>query len=87
MARKRRYYWYTWLQQPTTTLVRGVDYDCSQSAITQQARSEASARGVRVSIKDHGNSITIEVPSALPHTLTPAIAAQHPDVVAGDGVA
>jgi hypothetical protein len=62
MAAKRKYRWEKWFGQRRTVLVRGVDYECSQSAMVGMIRSAASRRyGVRVSVVDRDNTIDIEV--------------------------
>lgn len=61
MAAKRKYDWEGWFGQPTTVLVRGVDYHCSQAIMWQQVRNNARTRRVQVSITDNNDSITIDV--------------------------
>ena len=62
MQRKKpTYTWGRWLKEPGVTLIRGVDYTCSQSGMVQTIRNNASLRGVRVRITDNTDSITIEV--------------------------
>ena len=77
MAAKRKYRWEEWFDRPRTTLVRGVDYRCSQSMMSQQVRSNASARGVSVRVADTGDSIIVEVVSAIPHPAAPGVAGGH----------
>ena len=61
MGARRKYRWEEWLTQPYTVLVRGIDYDCSQSCMTQSIRNKASKIGVRVSITDNRDSIEIRI--------------------------
>ena len=68
MAAHRKYRWEEWFTQGTVVLVHGVDYHCSQSAMVQTARNNASRRGLRVSIIDNGDTIVIEVTGEVSHT-------------------
>lgn len=62
MAAKRKYQWEQWFGQRRTVLVRGVDYECSQSAMVGMIRNAASRRyNVRVGVVDMDNTIIIEV--------------------------
>ena len=70
MGAKRKYRWEEWFERPRTVLLRGVDYDCSQSAMSGAVRNNASMRGVRVRIVDTGDSIIIEVVGETAHTNT-----------------
>ena len=74
MAAKRKYMWEEWFDQPSTTLVRGTDYHCSQSTMAGMVRNNASQRGVRVRLIDTGDSITIEVTGEVQHTNQAAVA-------------
>lgn len=73
-GRKRKYDWETWLSCSQTTLVRGVDYHCSQQAMAKMVRNSASNRQVYVQLTDTGNSIIIKVIDAVPHTDKTAVA-------------
>lgn len=61
MAARRKYWWEEWFGRPRTTLVAGADYYCSQSAMVNMIRVNASKRAVRVRLTDNRDSITIEV--------------------------
>ena len=58
---RRLYPWEEWFARPRTVLLRRIHYHCSQAAMVQMIRNNASARGVRVRPIDNGISITIEV--------------------------
>ncbi len=53
------YDWPTWLGALPITLMRGEHYRCSQAAICQQIRDAASDSGIRVSIEDRGDRVTV----------------------------
>lgn len=55
------YAWDRWFGKDEFRLVRGVDYQCSQSTMCQSVRNAASKRGIRVSIRDNGNGIVVRV--------------------------
>lgn len=74
MHGNRRYRWEDWFDQPITTLIKGVHYHCSQSAMAGAVRNAASQRRVKVKIIDTGTSIVIEVIGAIPHPDKTAIA-------------
>ncbi len=61
MAAKRKYRWEQWFAEPRTVLLRGVDYECSQSTMVAAIRNRASERGLRVRVVDNGDSIMVEV--------------------------
>jgi hypothetical protein len=65
MAAHRKYPWEQWFGRPSTVLVRGIDYQCSQSTMVQTIRNNASARGLRVQPTDKGTEILIEVRGAV----------------------
>ena len=69
-----KYRWAEWFAQPTTVLVRGVDYRCSQSSMCGSIRNAASQAKLHVKLTDHGDSITIEVTSAIQHPDPSAVA-------------
>ena len=58
---KRKYAWEDWFAQAPTELQRGDHYTVSQSAMYQMILTNASARGVRVRVRDTGSGFTIEV--------------------------
>ncbi len=68
MSAKRLYSWEDWFDRGGTTLVRGVDYHCSQYAMVAQVRNAASKHGVKVRVADSGNTITIEVTGEVQYT-------------------
>lgn len=74
MGAKRKYRWDEWFMEPRTVLVRGRDYHCSQSAMTGQLRNRASDRGIRIRLVDRGDSIVLEVVSAVHDPNTVAVA-------------
>jgi hypothetical protein len=55
------YAWETWFRDDRFTLVRGLDYSCSQSVMAQQVRDYASQNGYRVSIADQNTQLVITV--------------------------
>ena len=57
----RKYFWDRWFGGAPTTIVRGVDYQCSQSTMVATVRNSASMRHLRVKIVDAGGSIVIQV--------------------------
>lgn len=57
----RLYPWTKWFTFQEFTLVKGVDYVCSQSAIAQQVRNAANKRGLRVSLEERDRSLTVRV--------------------------
>lgn len=59
--RHSKYEWDYWFTYDTFEITSGQHYDVSQSAMVQQIRNAASARGCKVSIVDNGTSITVEV--------------------------
>lgn len=74
MAAKRKYWWETWFGQKNTTIVRGIDYHCSQSTMCGTIRNNASRCGLRVRLADRGDTITIEVVGEVLHTDRIAVA-------------
>ena len=68
MAARRKYQWEEWFGRKTTEIRRGEHYHCSQSTMAGTIRCNASRRGVRVSLLDNGDSITIEVTSEISRT-------------------
>ncbi len=61
MAARRKYPWEDWFAAGDVTIIRGLDYDCSQATMVQTIRNNASTRGLYVSVIDLGNVIRIEV--------------------------
>lgn len=59
MPARRKYNWEEWFGQDSFTLVRGVDYHCSQSAMVQNIRNKAVKLGVRVNLEDAGDRIRV----------------------------
>lgn len=55
------YDWGDWFAHRRFTLHKGMDYDCSQSSISQQVRNAASERGLRVSVIEGEDSVTVVV--------------------------
>lgn len=61
MAAKRKYPWEDWFASGDVTLMQGSDYDCSQAAMAQTCRNNATRFGYYVRITDLGIAIRIEV--------------------------
>ena len=61
MAAKRLYQWEEWFGRRRTVLVRGVNYDCSQSTMAQMVRNNATRLGVRVRVLDTRDAVVVEV--------------------------
>lgn len=61
IGRPRKYPWEKWFGDGFAVLMRGVDYQCSQSTMAQTVRNNASARGLKVSIEDTGTDIILTV--------------------------
>lgn len=61
MHGNRKYKWEEWFGRPSTRVVRGVHYYCSQSSMCQAIRNRASQRGLRIRLTDTGNEILIQV--------------------------
>ena len=74
MAAKRLYKWEEWFGRRRIVLVRGVNYDCSQSTMVQMIRNNATRLGIRVRVLDTRDAIVVEVVSRkgwhseIPHT-------------------
>lgn len=58
---RKIYKWEEWFKERDFTIHRGRDYVCSQSGMAQQIRQAATRFGVRISLKDCGNSFTVIV--------------------------
>lgn len=63
MKRKYRgkYLWHDWFALRHFTLRWAEDYNCSQSAIVQQIRNEASKRGLHIKVTEEIDGIEVEV--------------------------
>lgn len=58
------YQWDNWFPRRRFTLRRGTDYSCTQSSMSQQVRNAAAARGLRVSVVDGEDELTVVVHQA-----------------------
>lgn len=70
IGNRRKYPWEEWFSRARTELVRGTDYEVSQSIMYQTIRNNAWQRAIRVNITDTGHSMIIEVvgrTDAIPH--------------------
>ena len=76
MPAMRKYDWEGLFKRQRTKLVRGIDYKCSQSSMAGSIRNEASKRRLRIRLIDEGESITVEVVGAVPHTDKVAVTGQ-----------
>ena len=85
MAAKRKYKWEAWFGMGRVVLVRGIDYQCSQSAMMSMVRTNAWLRRVRVSVQDTGNTLIVEVRGAIPHTDSVAVVGECAPALAADG--
>jgi len=74
---RRKYCWEQWFSTQYFTLIRGVDYFCSQSTMYQTIRNNACQRNMKVRIIDTGDSMVVEVTERdydeVPHTDTVTI--------------
>lgn len=79
MAAQRKYPWEDWFSRPSMLLKRGEHYHCSQSAMWQQVRNNAYARGVKFRLTDYNDSIliTCEVVDEGAHTDKVGVDGQH----------
>lgn len=86
---RKKYPWNEWFAQPRTILLRGVDYDCSQSTMAQTVRNNASSRGLSVRITDTGTEIIVDVAKettdAHTDTTEASVSGEHPPALAGNG--
>lgn len=57
----RKYPWEEWFSNKITVLVRGEDYDCSQSTMIQMIRNKASQVGLKLKVVDTDTEIVIVV--------------------------
>lgn len=60
-GKKPRYPWERWFAQTRFTLLRGVDFHCSTSSMTQLIRQNASNRRKGVLVKDGGDRIDVQI--------------------------
>lgn len=60
---QRKYPWDEWFGNKITVLVRGEDYDCSQSTMTQLIRNRGSQAGLKLKVIDTDTEIIIVVMS------------------------
>lgn len=76
---RQKYPWEEWFSRSRIVLLRGIHYKCSQSAMSQIVRNNASAWGLRVKVTDTGTEIVVDVlgrrkvESARPHINTPTV--------------
>lgn len=75
-----KYQWDKWFGMKHFELVRGVDYFCSQSTMSQTIRNNASHRGVGVRMKDTGSRIIVDVVNRVAEDGTDEV--QHTDTAA-----
>lgn len=76
MGRPPKYNWDGLFKRAHTVLVRGIDYQCSQSSMAGSIRNKASKLGLRVKLADTGDSIIIKVIGAIPHTNQAAVTSE-----------
>ena len=57
------YDWDSLFKSAKFVLQFDIDYICSQAALVQQVRNRAVQRGIKVSIKDNGDSVEVTVVS------------------------
>lgn len=58
---QRKYPWEEWFKEKITVIVRGEDYDCSQSSMVQSIRNRATLDGLKVKVIDTDTEIIIVV--------------------------
>lgn len=58
---RRKYDYERWFDDHPTVIVRGVDYHCSQSTMSQALRNRASMMGINISLVDTGDTIEVRV--------------------------
>lgn len=58
-SNRQIYDWDRWFSLASVCLRRCREYNCSQSAMVQQIRNVASARGIRVEVEDCGDCVWI----------------------------
>lgn len=58
---QRKYPWEEWFKEKITVIVRGEDYDCSQSSMVQSIRNRATLAGLKVKVVDTDTEIIIVV--------------------------
>lgn len=90
MGASRKYAWKEWFNQPRTVLVRGVDYELSQSMMYQTIKNSASRLRKRVYVEDTGTGMVIEVlgdiERVFPYSDQTAIIDEPKDSLARDAV-
>jgi hypothetical protein len=58
----KAYRWSKWFQEAEGfQVVRGRDFDCTMTAMTQQVRNNAIKHGVKVSIKEEGDTLYVKI--------------------------
>lgn len=57
----KKYMWEEWFGRTRVVLVRGVDYTCPQSTMSQLIRNAATKHSVRVRLQDTGEGFVVEV--------------------------
>lgn len=57
----KKYDWDEWFGRPKFVVRKGRDFDCSMTSMAQQIRSEASLRGVPISIAEKRGSLAVNV--------------------------
>lgn len=91
MPARRKYPWEVWFSKTRTTIVRGIDYFISQSMMWQTVRNNASRMGVKVKVKDIGDSIVIEVLNGTEYEISdqdvPTVPDEHSVALDEDGSA
>lgn len=58
---QRKYPWEKWFKEKITVIVRGADYDCSQSTMKQMILNRGSALGLKLKVIDTDTEIVIVV--------------------------
>lgn len=76
MRTKIRYNWDEWFGNKIALLRRGIEYNCSQSAMASMVRNNASMRRIKVRLTDMDTSILVEVLDEVSHTNPATISAK-----------
>lgn len=58
---KKIYLWDDWFAAGRFVLTRGIDFRCSMWAMISQVRSEASKRGVKISVAEQNDLVVVTV--------------------------
>lgn len=68
------YRWDDWFANPRRifTLVKGVDYFCSQGSMSQQIRNAAHDRGISVRVLERDNQLTVVILNT-PKPISPSL--------------